>query len=125
MQNIDYSKVYKISFWKRSQNSIEQVNDYQFVLNDSLWSFKYNGSEIEIDDNKIKHLISSLKELEIDNVSEDFKAYYYEDDKKNYALKFLLFIEDNNHIYLGLKGLYPFKQDKYQEIINLFEQIKK
>ena len=48
----------------------------QFVLNDSLWSFKYNGSEVEIDDNKIKHLISSLKELEIDNVSEDFKAYY-------------------------------------------------
>ena len=125
MERVNYSDVYKISFWKRSRNSIEQVNKYQFVLDSSKWSFKFNDDNVEIEDKKINHLINSLKELNIDNSSDEFKAYYYEDDKNNYALKFLLFIEDKNNIYLGLKGLYPFKQDKYQEIVDLFEQIKK
>lgn len=125
MINLDYKNIYKIIFWKRSQNSIEEVVDYELTFNNDKWDFKYNGSDTSIDTDTINNLVTSIKDLDIDNISDEYKAYYYENDKNNYLLKFLLFVEDKNHIYLGVKGLYPFKQEKYQEIVDLFKQIKK
>ena len=125
MKKINYSNIYKISFWKRSQNSIDHVNEYSLEKNKNKWSFRFNDNESEISTKDVNNLISSLKDLKIDDASDEFKAYYYEDNKKDYSLKFLLFIEDDSHIYSGYKGLYPFKQEKYKEIVSLFEQIKK
>lgn len=125
MKKVNYSNIYKITFWKRSQNSIEHVNEYSLEKNENKWKLKINKNESEIPTQDVNDLISSLKSLKLDDVSDEYKAYYYEDNKKDYSLKFLLFIEDNSHIYSGYKGLYPFKQEKYKEIVDLFEQIKK
>ena len=46
-------------------------------------------------------------------MDDEFKAYLYEDDKSNFNIKYLLYIEEKNHSYVGVKDLYPFKQKDF------------
>ena len=118
------NKICKIDFWKRSLNSIDKINTYSFTFDDNKCTFLYNSKKQNISDEEINKLIKNLNDLKLESWDDEFKAYLYEDDKNNYNIKYLLYIEEKNHSYIGVKGLYPFKQKDYQKVIDIFGNIK-
>ena len=117
-----------ISFWKRNPNSMESVDSVNITLKEK------NVFEIEISCDG-KNMKRELRKEEADfllgelldhcnvmNEDNPYRAYLYEDNIQDFSLKFFLSVELKDFSYFAIKGLHPFKQPHYQEILNLFNR---
>lgn len=114
-------KPYRIDFYKRKSTSIEQLDHLEIVLEDQTGFIYKNGAKIdEISPETFytweNHLTQDFKEA----FQEEYFAFDYEIKDDNYALKFFLKISYTNHTFLAIKGIKPFQQIHYHDILNFF-----
>ena len=113
-----------IRFWRRSSESVEKINRLTFSpLGDGfvVQIDKEDSKFRNISANEVETILMLLKnEYDILNIPEEFRGFQYEDDKDNFALKFYLEIDFKDYTYFSVKGLQPFKQPHYKEIMTLF-----
>ena len=117
--------ILSLTFWKRSPDSIEAIDKLTITKSDKsfLMTIKEN-KERKLSINEVDALLTLIqKECDIDNTSEEYKAFKYENDKDNFSLKFYLEINFIDFTYLAIKGVQPFKQPHYKEIIALFNAL--
>ena len=119
-------EIRSLSFWKRSPNSVESVYSLTIVPNKKDYQLQINidneKKERLLSNNEVKALLSLLFDTyQIDQCPEEYKAFKYEDDVENFNLKFFLEIQYQDFTYLAIKGLHPFKQPHYQDIMALFQ----
>lgn len=115
-----YSKIDQIHFWKRDPNSVEIIHEINFKFD------KYKlitNTGITLEKEETKELLDHLyNDYDIENTKNEYTAFLYEDDKNNFNIKFFLKITYKNGLYTAIKGILPFKQDHYNDIINLFNK---
>lgn len=118
------AKPIRIYFWKRRPTSVEQTDVLVFTRLDSkTFEADINGKETAVSKKEFDELYQRLmKECGMENVAPEYQAFLYEDDKSNFTLKFFLEIDLDNHTYVAEKGLMPFKQPYYKEIIETFSK---
>ena len=110
-----------IDFYKRRSTSISDIDhlsikksgeNYLVLLNDRK---RKTMTEQEFKD-MVHHLLVDFK----DAYQEEYLAFDYELEKTNYPLKFYLRISFEGSTYLGLKGIRPFQQIHYHDIVDFF-----
>ena len=122
------NKVRAISFWKRDPNSVENIQRLRILPSkkDYVLSLqtKDRNEEKPFSHEEFDQLLSYLFDtLQVDKTPENYKAFQYEDEVQNFALKFFLEIDYSNCTYLAIKGIHPFKQEHYREIMDCFSAL--
>ncbi|MBQ8142660.1 MAG: hypothetical protein IJ194_05860 [Bacilli bacterium] len=118
-------KIKSISFWKRDPNSVENIQRLQIKVQpkECLLTIENRGKKEEstLPIEEYKKILSYLfDDLHIEETEEKYKAFQYEDNINDFNLKFFLEIDYSNFTYLAIKGIHPFKQGNYQEIMKFF-----
>ena len=118
-------EVTEIDFYKRRSTSISDIDhlsickesqngqDYQILLN--------GVKKKTIPEKDFQHIVHCLLDDFKDAYQEKFLAFDYELTPSNYPMKFYLRISFDGNTYLGLKGIRPFQQTHYQDIVSLFQ----
>lgn len=120
-------KIRSLSFWRRNPNSVESV--YYLSIKPTKEGYLLTGEkdgkkERLLSNNEIDALLSLLfNDYKIDEIDEQYKAFKYEDEVNNFTLKFFLTIDFSDYTYLCIKGIHPFKQPHYQEILKTFDSL--
>jgi hypothetical protein len=110
-----------IKFWKRSAQSIEETQEVNLKYENG--SFDIVEKNITLSKEESDQIISTLlKDIDINSYDESYLGYKYEDDKNNFSFRFLLSISFDNATYIIIKGIKPFGQPHYKEILNLFSK---
>ena len=111
-------KIDFLSFWKRSPYSVETID--QITLS-------FQGQTVvddkgnECDKEKVNALLYTLfVTCEIEKTPEQYQAFLYEDDTKDFTLKFFLVIHYNDCTYFAVKGIHPFQQPHFKDIQTAF-----
>lgn len=114
------SDIRTIEFWKRNASSVDKIESLRINAEaKNRFTLEANGiSRTRTKEEKDALLEGLSKILSEDN--ESYRAFLYENTQNNFSLKFFLTIYYKNHTYYAIKGLYPFKQKNYKEIISLF-----
>ncbi len=74
-----------------------------------------------IDDDELQNLVMNLiARCEILNVPDTYQAYLYENDVEDFSLKFYFLLELKDFTYIAIKGLHPFRQPHYHDLIDVF-----
>ncbi len=119
--------IQKIHFWRRSVESVEKI---QYLTISPLGDAFI--VQIDKDTTKLRTISSNevdaiLKQLEQDchlsTTPDEYRAFQYENEKNDFSLKFFLEIDYINFTYFALKGIHPFKQPYYKEIVTLFDSL--
>ena len=118
-------KIKAISFWKRDPNSVENIQRLQIKVQpkECLLTIENRSKKEEstLPIEEYKKILSYLfDDLHIEETEEKYKAFQYEDNINDFNLKFFLEIDYSNCTYLAIKGIHPFKQGNYQEIMKFF-----
>lgn len=117
-----------LSFWKRNPNSVESVyrltlkpsqDGYTMVTSDENGEKKRNLSTNEV--NSLLNLL--FVSYDLDHTEDQYKAYKYENNPNDFNLKFFLEIDFKDYTYLCIKGLHPFKQPHFKEIMDTFSPL--
>lgn len=117
-----------ISFWKRNPNSMESVDRVNITLREkNVFEIKTASEEKstkrEFSKEEADFLLDELLDhCDIMNEDNPYRAYLYEDTVQDFSLKFFLSVELKDFSYIAIKGLHPFKQPHYREILNLFNR---
>ncbi len=113
-----------LSFWKRSPESVEAIQKLSIVRDGKSFQVDISlgkKTTFTLSESDFQALLTTLeKEYQILDTPEEYKAFKFEDDTENFNLKFFLEIQYQDFTYLAIKGLHPFKQSHYQEIMALF-----
>ena len=113
-----------LTFWKRSPESVEAIDKLVFSPIGDAFQLQIEQNDTRfrtLDSNEVLALLSDLvNKYHIQEMPEEYKAFRYEDNQEDFNLKFFLEIDLNDFTYLAIKGIHPFKQPHYQEIIALF-----
>lgn len=114
-----------LSFWKRSPESVEAIQRLTMLRDGKNFQVQITlGKDASrtLTQQEFQALLDALeKEYHITDTPEEYKAFKYEDDVENFNLKFFLEIQYQDFTYLAIKGLHPFKQPHYQDIMALFQ----
>ncbi|MFA6829109.1 MAG: hypothetical protein WCR67_00140 [Bacilli bacterium] len=115
------TSITSISFWKRRPSSVDKI-DYitMTVTGRKSVLLSINGNQSDMDIKVFDDLVKSLTVDCKDAFTTEFAGYKYEDTIKDYVLKFFLTIDFDDATYMALKGIMPFKQPFYQEIVKIF-----
>lgn len=115
-------KPIRIYFWKRRQSSVEQLDIASFErLDHNFYQSEINGVKKAMTPGEFDRLSKYLLEhCELGSKNREYQAFLYEDDREDFTLKFFLEIDFENHTYIAQKGLMPFRQPHYSEIIDVF-----
>ncbi len=117
--DINQSKILSVYFWKRSPSSVEEIDEVKITREKNTFSFHC----AHVPDKKEQDcFFARLAEI-IDDTEEEYRGMKYEDDKSDFNLKFYLEITFKDHTYLAIKGLYPFGQPHFKDIIDLFSSL--
>ncbi len=121
-------KIASISFWRRDPNAVNKFDEVLFDCSNKKLDIK-NGSEARVQslsDDKATSLKKELTSLiDKSKLDEEYFAHRYEDDKTDFNIKFFLTVHYFDKTYFAYKGLYPFKEAGYQEIVSFFDKIIK
>lgn len=126
MQKIKANEFYKLSFWRRNPDSVESIDRLIIERKDNEFSMIVHQKETEKKNILSKEEIDSIlnrlyDDCKIQFTKDEYIAYRYEDNQDAFSLKFFLLLEEKNFTYLAIKGMHPFKQDHYQDILHLFD----
>lgn len=112
----------KILFWKRNIESVERIDEIVLERKENESYIKtINGTEqVSSKEEFDAHLDSLMTTCDLANTEKTYQAFLYENNPKDFAIKFFLCLYLNDHTYLAIKGLMPFKQPHYQDIVALF-----
>jgi hypothetical protein len=122
------SKLSRISFWKRSPDSVERIEKI-ILTPEEDGTMK---AELFLPEEKLSSLSEEesralkkalFEDLRIQETEAPYLAYLYEDSTDDFNLKFFLVAEDSDFLYLAIKGIHPFKEPHYQEIMKLFSDL--
>lgn len=111
-------KIEYISFWKRDITSVDHIECVKLSLKGKEMTEEH-GKRYPIQEWK-KIVDTLFDDLKIEYTEEQYRAFLYESDKENFAIKFFLEVAYSDGTYLAIKGIHPFKQKNYREIQNLF-----
>jgi hypothetical protein len=115
-----------LSFWKRSPESVEAIQRLSILRDGKTFQVEISlgkKTSCTLNEEEFQTLLNVLeKEYHVLDTPEEYKAFKYEDDIENFNLKFFLEIQYQDFTYLAIKGLHPFKQPYYQEIMALFNK---
>ncbi len=126
MKKIKANEFYQLSFWRRNPDSVESI-DQLFIERkdkDFLLLVLQNGTVKKniLSKEDVDSILTRLyDDCKIQFTREEYTAYRYEDNRDDFSLKFFLVLEEKNFTYLAIKGIHPFKQDHYQDILHLFD----
>lgn len=110
-----------ILFWRRNPTSVEQIERLSLTWKEDHFHLLSPKEEKDLTPEESQSLLDTLfKSWKLEEIPEEYKAFLYEDDTSNFSLKFFLRIDSINHTYLAIKGILPFKQEHYNDILNLF-----
>lgn len=111
-----------LAFWKRKPDSVEQVDRLSIMATEeAAYELDVNGAKSHLDVPEVQHLLDTLLIDDKSAFSEEYLGYKYEDNIQNYQLKFFLTLDFSDGTYRILKGILPFKQPHYQDVISLFQ----
>lgn len=111
-------KITHIYFWTRLPHSVERIKTVDINFDKD----KITCNHQEIDSTKIKNLITTLFDTcDINHTEEEYRAFFYENDFTDYNLRFFLTIYFENCTYLAVKGIRPFQQPHFKDILNAFQ----
>lgn len=113
------NRIQSVYFWKRSSSSVEEIDEVRIIKEGKNYVFHCNKVPSKEEEN---HFFERLIEMTKDT-TEEFRGMKYEDDKSDFSLKFYLEITFANHTYLSVKGLFPFRQPHFKDIIDLFSSL--
>lgn len=120
--NLQSKDIKFIHFWKRGIDSIEEIHttDISLIDKEAIVT-KDKKEQKHLTENQMDAFLSQLSAYLEKN--EDYKAFRYENDTQQFTIKFYLEIDFVNSCYLAIKGIHPFNQPCFKEIINLFSQL--
>ncbi len=126
MKKIQANEFRQLSFWRRNPESVESIDRLSIERKDDAFLMLVSQNDavkkIILSKEEIDSILTRLyDECKIQFVRNEYTAYRYEDNQADFSLKFFLFLEEKNFTYLAIKGIHPFKQDHYQEILHLFD----
>lgn len=113
-------------FWKRNQNSIEDIDKITITkTKDKKLELEISSldkvEKREFSSEEFYSLVDKLNhDCEIEETPDIFQAYLYENVPVNTEIKFFFCIEFTDYSYIAIKGLLPFKQPHYHDILNTF-----
>lgn len=113
-----------IDYYKRSAVSIDLIDHVRIEKTDHGASLYLNDSKIrDLTDLEYSSMEKAITDLFSKAYQEKYCAFDYEVQKENFELKFYLRISYSDCIYHGLKGIRPFDQPYYQDIVNYFSPL--
>ena len=108
----------EIRYFRRDPKNIESIASLRFQFegkNSTKNGLPFSKEEKE-------KLFSTLFDtLKIQDTPEEYRAFLYEGDKENYAIKFFLSLKFKDQTYFAIKGTKPFQQPNYKEIVSSME----
>lgn len=120
--NLQSKDIWFIHFWKRGMDSIEEIHTIDISLIDKeVIVTKDKKEEKHLTKNQIDDFLNRLSTYLEKN--EDYRAFRYENDTQQVTIKFYLEIDFVNSCYFAIKGIHPFNQPCFKEIIDLFSQL--
>ncbi len=126
MRKIKANELHQLSFWRRNPDSVESIDRLIIERKDNEFSMIVHQKETEkknvLSKEEIDSILICLYDVcKIQFAKDEYRAYRYEDNQDDFSLKFFLLLEEKNFTYLAIKGIHPFKQDHYQDILHLFD----
>jgi hypothetical protein len=120
----------QISFWKRSIESVERVESVVLSPNpDKTWKKtvlfpeRKEATLTVADSHKMLTFLSTV--LASSKENDQYLAYRYENNQADFSLKFFLEVDYTDYTYKAIKGLKPFAQPNYKEIVSYFQNLIK
>jgi hypothetical protein len=114
-------EVLSISFWKRDSDSIEKTLPLLFTWKDDHFVFQSDSEAKDLTPEESETMkVTLFTTLDVPAMDKEYVAYLYENIPADFNLKFFLVIEYPNHTYFAVKGLRPFRQPHYEDILALF-----
>lgn len=110
-----------VQFWKRGTDSIEHIDTYSLEIKGKQYILTKNKTALPFDKEKTVSFINQL--TEIIQHEDNFFAFHYENDSTRFEIKFFLEVKFDDFTYIAIKGINPFKQPHYKEILQLFASI--
>lgn len=117
------ANIVSIKYWHRKVESVEQIEKIEIKKIDKQFEISIDEKEFKpLDSKELRSILSTLNtEIDIQNYQQDYLVHIYDNDLNDLNAKFYLEVYFIDCTYIAIKGLHPFKQPKYQEIIALFE----
>ena len=120
--NLKSKDIRQLYFWKRGINSIEEIHKMSISFIDKEAIIKKDAKEEKrLTKDQIDAFLTQLSPYLEKN--EEYRAFRYENDPQQVTIKFYLEIDFVNHCYFAIKGIHPFKQPYFKEILNLFSNL--
>lgn len=115
---------YRIDYVKRSATSIQNFEKISIIKEEDVYILYKDGKkEKEISQDGFSSLIQTLLIDYKDAFTEEYYAFDYECIPENYQLKFFLKISFEDMTFVAIKGILPFRQPHYQDIVELFRKL--
>lgn len=115
----------EINFWKRSPTSVETVEKIKLTpKSDKSFAVRITSPAIKNKDLSVKDsegFLAFLNQvLEKNSSNTLYEAFRYENNTSDFNLKFFLEVDYSDYTYQAIKGIHPFKQPCYQEVMKYF-----
>ncbi len=118
------NRIERIDYYKRSAFSISLIDHVRIERTKHGASIYLNGSPIrDITVSEYSSMEKTITDLFSKAYQEKYCAFDYEVQKENFELKFYLRLSYSDCIYHGLKGIRPFDQPYYQDIVRYFSPL--
>ena len=119
-------KIIDITYWQRSKLSISSIDKVQidFIKQTIIVLSDKKEYVHQLSEEQFVKLEKQIKKvLNKNNLDSKYFGHKYEDDINDFAIKFFVTINYSDKTYFAYKGMYPFRQPYYQEILNFFSNI--
>lgn len=117
-------RITEIRFWKRSAHAMNQIDEVTLQKEADSYFLITADSKREV---PIETFVSIEKKLiedsDIFKTKKMYLAHLYEDYPELFEIKFFLCLKYEDNTYFAIKGLFPFKQPHYQDILDLFSDL--
>lgn len=115
---------YRIDYVKRSSTSIQNFEKICIIKEqDGYVLYKDGKQERKMSQDEFSSLVQTLLVDFKDAFIEEYYAFDYECIPENYQLKFFLKISFEDMTFIAIKGIRPFRQPHYQDIVELFKKL--